>query len=381
MLTFRNYEGEVKIDSPKELYLSGDHVKGTFVVNARSTLTVSNIQVKLRCDEDAWVYVSDGNGGHYEHNQERYISVDSTVFPEHPVPYGDSDEQPNFTLKEGTHTFDFDFEIPLGPGSIPNSDCKSCLSWYVKGVVHRGSKLSKAVRAKNTIRVCPYVITPMDLTKMSSQSETITINAYLAGYNERVKSSTGRLKEMFSYKSDLRRQVAVTCNLKVPEDGIPQAPATLPIEVDLSSSDEELLFVTKFELNLKYKLRVEVCSYEVNRECFKIFEMELNLPVKQALAAIRDRVSHTTIDTTLPATFKSNHFDLKYKLVGTIYVTSKENKNHAKKIRVSIPALIRYKCDCTGETPPYEPGKPESEQLSDLPEKIQEPETVQDNEK
>lgn len=361
---FRNYDAEVHIDSPKEYYLSGDHVSGTFVVTARSSLTVSNIQVKLRCDEDAYVYVSDGNGGHYEHNRERYISVDSTVFPEHPVPYGSTDEQPRFTLKEGSHTFNFDFEIPLGPGSIPNFDYMSSLSWYVKGVVHRGAKLSKAVRASSKIDVCPYIKTPMDLSNMNLQSETATINAYLSGYNERVKSSAGRLKEIFSYKSDLRRYVDVTGNLRVPADGIPQSPATLPVEVDISSADEELLFVTKFELDLKYKLIATASgASENNRNVLRIMEMDVKLPVKSAISAIQEQISRTTIEQRLPATFKSDHIDLRYKLVATIYITSKEHQNHVKKIRVSIPALMRHKCDYTEEVPPpYVPENPESKE-------------------
>lgn len=360
-LHLRNYSAEVHLDSPKDLYFTGELISGTFVVTARSPLTVSDIVVTLRCDEDAYVYVDYGSGGSYVHDHETHVSEDQNVFPEHPTPYESSEEPPNFTLKEGTHTFNFSFELPMGPQTIPNDGNKSSLSWYVKGVVHRGSMLSMAVRGEKEITVCPSVQTPLDLSQFLRKTEKTTLNAYLPGYNDRVKGASGRLKEMFTTKSDLRQEVELDCYVKVPVDGVPQSPATLPIKVGITSNELDLLFVKKLDLDLKYKLIVEAGGFRAtNKKHYNIASMDLNAPVDKALAEIRQRLKCLSIESMVPGTYRGSCFILTYKLVATFYMTSKEYQNHTSKVRVSIPVLVRYKGDLGGDTlPPYDPGEKE----------------------
>lgn len=349
-LHFSSCKGEIIIDSPKELYFSGEHVTGTYIVTARSSITASRIFISLRCDENAYVHVGDSNGGHYEHHQERLVSIENTVFPEHAML---ETEGPLYTMAEGTHAYKFDFEIPMGPQSVPNKPYKSSTGWYIKGVVHRGSNMSKAIRTICPINVCPDVKTPLDLNQMTEKTETAIMKVYPG--QEHINESSKRLRDLLPFHLTTHKHVEVTCSLKVPDDGIPQAPAAIPIKVDVRSDNVTLLCIKKFELDLKYKLDIKVRDHvETDRDLINVVKMdEINLPVKEGLARIHQKLSHVSIDKLLPATFKTENFDLSYKLVGYFFLTSRVSRGHVKIVRVSAPAVVRYKSDSSGETPPY----------------------------
>lgn len=361
-LNLRNYSASIKIDSLKDLYFTGDHVSGTFEVVARSSLTVSTIVVTLRCDEDAYVFVDSATyvnaGAEYVEDHLVHVRRDQIVFPEQSVSNESDSEPPNFTLKEGTHKFHFDFEIPMGPQTIANDGDKSSLNWNIAGVVHRGSALSKAIRTTHPITVTPRIKTPLDLSQFLRKSEVCSLNAYLPGYNERVKGASGRLKEMFTSKSDLRKEVEVSCYIQTPKDGLPQAPAPLLAQIGVSSSDMDVLFFKKLELDLKTKLIIDACGYRMtDKKVTNIAQVELNLPMKQALTEIRKRLKHISIDPTVPATYRGSCLILSYKLVATYHLTSKEHQAHTTKVRVSLPVLMRYKGDEGIEVlPPYDSG-------------------------
>lgn len=355
-LQLSSYSGEIIIDSPKELYFSGEHITGTYTLTARSSLTLTHIIISLICDEDAYVFVNNTHGGHYDHHRQRFVSMNQAVFPEHSITEINSTNQMQYTLKEGTHTYRFGFEIPLGPQSVPNKPYKSATSWYIMGHVSRGSTFARAIKTIHTINVCPYIRTPLNLNNLTEKSEKAVMKAFVPGFSERAKTVSGRFKGMFS-SSSMMRKVETSCYLKVPVDGIPQAPAALPIEVDIQSDDEVLLFIMRFELDLKYKLEVTVQKeQETDIDLIKITKMDINLPVREGIEEIHKRLSRTSIDKVIPATFKTDNFNLTYKLVGYFYLSSQVNRrNSVKKVRVSIPAIVRYKGDCSGNTPPYDP--------------------------
>lgn len=350
ILKRKKYCKKIIIDSQKDLYFTGDRIIGTFIVTAYAPLTVSHISISLRCDEGACVRISDGDGEHYEDHQERYVSIDRTVFPEHPIPNDGQTKDQEYTLKEGVYAYNFDFELPMGPQSVPNEPYFTSLRWYIEGVVRQGSKLTSNMILKYPIFVCPMIKTPFDINKKIVKFESVFLK--VPRLKVPANDSSRCLKKLFYINSDTSE---VKCYIKVPKDGIPQAPAMLPIEVDIRSGEEISLFLTKFQLDLKYKLLVSVGKYQnFDTGLLKITKMDIILPLEKAIAEIHEQLSRTSIKETIPATFRSNHLNLTYKLVAYFYISGQSSYRNVKKVRVSIPTVIRYKSDFSEESPPYE---------------------------
>lgn len=339
---------QIRLNS-KPFFTCGDTVRGKLLVFTSKPISVRNIEVKMRCDENAYNDIDSQviGGSSHIHEKTRHLSVDHVVFPDKSTLKHASDDT-QLTLSKGTHQFDFEFYLPDKIGDYQSflaSDCRSGIKWYIKGVVHRANTLERATRVVHDFPVYPIVLSPYDPLQLKEVREEDTFNMYLPGYSDKVRSTSGRFKELVSFNSSLRKHVNANFSLKIPYDGIPHAPASIPVQVDISSSDENLLQVKRFELQLKEKCVVYTKKgnfRQVFRTLHELFDIEVNLPLDLAVQKIQETIDDTIFERNLPATFKNEHFNLTYKMVGVVHVASIGNSSTSKKIRLSTPVTLRY---------------------------------------
>lgn len=301
----------------------------------------------MRCDELAYVWVPNGQGGYYETETVRHLSVKRTLFPSRSI-ITQSDKEARFTINSGEHKFDFEFRIPLStkyPQSIYLENTTSGIRWYVKAAIHRGNVLSSTKRLTRGFEMRPRV--PLDYvgTNMLTETTTASMNAFLPGYSSQLKTAAGRIKELFPSNSQFRKHIDVRVTLAVPSDGVLQAPSSLPLQIDVTSSDDGLLLINKFELLLKSKCIVRVnegWNSAVHRATYNLLTLTLGQPFKQALESIQDSIFASQIEGRLPGTFENKHFHLTYKFTAIVTLASRENPNAIEKVRVSVPAILNH---------------------------------------
>lgn len=338
---------ELCFNNQQEFYSNGDVITGYLKVNSGKPFTVRNIEVKLRCDEMAYVWVPNGQGGYYETETVRHLSIKRTLFPSRSV-MDQSDKEARFTINGGEHKFDFEFRIPLSikyPQTIFIENTTSGIRWYVKAAIHRGNVLSSTKRLIHGFEMRPRV--PFDYigTDMLTETAIVSMNAFLPGYSSQLKTAAGRIKELFPSNSQYRKQVEARVTIAVPSDGVLQAPSSLPVQIDVTSSDDDLLLISKFELLLKSKCIVRVnegWNSAVHRASHTLLTLNLGQPFKQALETIQDSIFATNIHGRLPGSFENKHFDLSYKLVATVVLSSRENPHAVEKLRVTIPTVVNH---------------------------------------
>lgn len=343
---------EIHILDEKEFYTNGDLLRGYVLVTSGKSFDVRNIEVKLRCDENAHVWIPSDQGGYHESERLRHVSNKSVIFPSPSVLDQSGSDAQHYTINKGTHKFDFELRIPMStkyPQSITIEGSASCVRWYLKATVHMSSVLSSVLsnnkRTYYEFEMRPRMPIFYNGTELRTESAKVTFNAVLPQLESQTNNPTARrFKGFFPANSQLSTPVETMVILGAPVDGVLQAPSTLPLQIDIKSSNNDLLLITRFELKLKTKYVVSVnhrknCS--VHRETLTIIDIRLEQPFKRAVDTIQDLIFASQL-ARLPGTFRNKHFDISYKFVATVHLAGIANPNSSEKIRVTIPTILHH---------------------------------------
>lgn len=342
---------EVHVLDQKEFYTNGDLLRGYVLVSSKKSFDLRDIEVKLRCDEIAYVWVPQDQGGYHDCEKSRHVSNKSVIFPSQSI-IDQTQGDANYTINKGTHKFDFELRIPMStkyPQSITIDGSSSCVRWYLKATVHMGSKLSSVLsnnkRAYFEFEMRPRMPIFYNGSELRTETAKETINVTAPGQTNSQTHTTSRgFKKLFPTNNQLSTPVDVTVVLGAPVDGVLQAPSTLPLQIDISSTNNDLLQITRFELKLKAKYVVSVnhkTNNSVHRETTPLIDIRLDQPFKRALDIIQDLIFAAQLQR-FPGTFKNQHLDLNYKFVATVYLASKADPSRSEKIRVSIPMIVQH---------------------------------------
>lgn len=334
-----------------EYYTNGDLIKGTLHVESGKSFSVQKIVIKLRCDEFAYVWVPNGQGGYYEMESRRHLSLSSAVFPERSVRH-QSNDNATYTLGKGAHSFGFQFRIPLAnkyPQSLRIKGSESGIRWYIKGSLYRGQVLAATKRVVEDFNMIPYTPQPYAMNQIAIFKTERLVSTYKEGYAELTRTTAGKFKQLFPGQTQHKLKTKVSLSMFVPDVGILQEPAVTHISMDLNCPEASLLLVQRVTLYLKQKIVVSVndgWNTSVYRDNFPILTIDnMALPVKAAIAQIQDKFGNAKVLGRLPETFTSPNFDVSYKLVAEILVTSVEKPNSSEKLRISVPAYLHsYTC-------------------------------------
>lgn len=349
----------IELRDRQEFYTNGDVVRGVLHVESGKSYSVQKIVMKLRCEEFAYVWVPNGQGGYYEIETHRHLSLSSTVFPQRSI--RDAHESGTYTLGEGARAFDFEFKIPVAnryPQSLRIKGSESGIRWYVKGSLYRGQLLAANKRAVVEFDMMPGSAIPYAMNAVCAFKAEQHVNTYKEGYAELTRTAAGKFKQLLPGNAQLRLKTRVELSLFVPDAGVQQEPANANIALDLSSPDAALLLVRKVALFLKQKIVVSVndgWNTSVYRDSFSIAQLDqLDLPLKAAMAKVQDLLQSAKVHGRLPETFANHNFDVSYKIVAEVVVASVEKASAVEKIRISVPAYLH-----SYTSGPHEPAEPE----------------------
>lgn len=308
--------------------------------------------MKIRCEEFAYVWVPNGQGGYYEIETHRHLSLNQTVFPDRSIRKQRQDaDGAKYTLQAGKHQFDFKFKVPhadVYPQTLKIPGTDSGIKWYIKCNVHRGNLVGTTKRQIKEFVMIPNSGTRYAMQELVNVNTEHVINCYKTGYAEQNKTASGKIKNFLPGSQSLRAKTTVNMCLSVPDCGLLQSPDKLNINLDLSCADEQLLFVKRVDLLLKQKIIVSVnngWNTSLHRDTVPIISIDLpNLALKPALAEIQKQFNTAIIRGPLPRTFQNLNFDLTYKLVAEVTLGSNEKPTNLEKIRASVPIeLHNYK--------------------------------------
>lgn len=341
----------IDIDDSKPFYTNGDRIAGRVIFENSKPQSVQNIEIKLRCEEFAFVWVPNGQGGHTVTEKLRYLSLRHTVFPLKSLRFDpNTDSNARYTIQSGLHEFPFDFTIPVAdryPQTVSIEDSNSGIKWYLKAVVHRGQYITADKRAFVEFEMRPSFRLDYDSSHLVTESELKHIMAYLPGYAEWLKTPSARLKDMIPGYRHLRKKSGVVVTMAVPIQGLLQRPFPLNLIVNVeceNSDDSKLLLLRGASLELKQKCIVSVnqgWDTSMYRSSFPLLELKnCNFSLKEGLDRLEQTISQSHINGRLPSTLTNFHFDIRYKIVLILAIASKEKPNSIERVRLSMPTPL-----------------------------------------
>lgn len=333
---------QIEFLDEQECYTNGDVVRGMITIESSKSYGVRKLVAKLRCEEFAQVWVPNGQGGYYEIETHRHLSLGSTLFPQ---PSITTNESSSFTFGAGVQKFEFKFRIPFAnkfPQSLAIKGSDSGIRWYVKGSLSRGQVLSSTKRAILEFRMVPRAVILPDSGQFCVFKADQNVNAYKRGYAQVTSTPGGWFKQMLS-SDEYKVRTNVELSLCVPEGGIYQAPLTTNIGLDLCCQDANLLLVRQINLSLKQKIIVSVnngWNTSVYRDCSVLVQTQPNAPLKTAIADLQTLLKTNRIEQRFPETFANRNFDVSYKIVAEVLLAASEKTRSVEKIRLSVPVYL-----------------------------------------